>query len=73
MRNEAYENGNKIGYTQTSAMLTELKKQKKFICVRVQQLLLIFLLKVYFVQIRTLALILNLRGINNGWWMGKTD
>ena len=25
MRNEAYENGNKIGYAQTSAMLTELK------------------------------------------------
>ena len=30
MRNEAYENGNKIGYTQTSAMLTELKKQDDF-------------------------------------------
>ena len=26
MRNEAYESGNKIGYAQTSAMLTELKK-----------------------------------------------
>lgn len=26
MRNEAYENGDKIGYSQTSAMLTELKK-----------------------------------------------
>ncbi|MDO4454955.1 MAG: IS200/IS605 family element RNA-guided endonuclease TnpB [Eubacteriales bacterium] len=26
MRNEAYENGNKIGYSQTSAMLTKLKK-----------------------------------------------
>ena len=26
MRNEAYENDNKIGYTQTSAMLTGLKK-----------------------------------------------
>ena len=26
MRNEAYEKGNKIGYSQTSAMLTELKK-----------------------------------------------
>ena len=26
MRNEAFENGNKIGYSQTSAMLTELKK-----------------------------------------------
>lgn len=30
MRNEAYENGNKIGYTQTSAMLTELKKCEDF-------------------------------------------
>ena len=27
MRNEAYENGKKIGYSQTSAMLTELKKK----------------------------------------------
>ena len=26
MRNEAYDSGNKIGYAQTSAMLTELKK-----------------------------------------------
>lgn len=30
MRNEAYENGNKIGYSQTSAMLTELKKCDDF-------------------------------------------
>jgi len=30
MRNEAYKNGNKIGYTQTSAMLTELKKDDDF-------------------------------------------
>ena len=30
MRNEAYENGNKIGYSQTSAMLTELKKCEDF-------------------------------------------
>lgn len=30
MRNEAYENGNKIGYAQTSAMLTELKKCEEF-------------------------------------------
>ena len=30
MRNEAYENGNKIGYAQTSAMLTELKKCEDF-------------------------------------------
>ena len=30
MRNEAYENGNKIGYSQTSAMLTELKKSSDF-------------------------------------------
>ena len=30
MRNEAYENGNKIGYSQTSAMLTELKKCEVF-------------------------------------------
>ena len=26
MRNKAFKNGEKIGYTQTSAMLTELKK-----------------------------------------------
>lgn len=31
MRNEAHQNGNKIGYLQTSAMLTELKKQDDFI------------------------------------------
>lgn len=30
MRNAAYENGNKIGYSQTSTMLTELKKCKDF-------------------------------------------
>lgn len=30
MRKEAYQNGNKIGYSQTSAMLTELKKQDDF-------------------------------------------
>ena len=30
MRNEAYENGDKIGYSQTSAMLTELKKCEDF-------------------------------------------
>lgn len=30
MRNEAYENGNKIGYAQTSTMLTDLKKQEAF-------------------------------------------
>lgn len=30
MRNEAYQNGNKIGYLQTSAMLTDLKKQDDF-------------------------------------------
>lgn len=30
MRNEAFENGNKIGYFQTSAMLTELKKSDDF-------------------------------------------
>ena len=30
MRNEAYENGKKIGYTQTSAMLTELKRGEDF-------------------------------------------
>ena len=30
MRNEAYQNGNKIGYSQTSAMLTELKKCDDF-------------------------------------------
>ena len=30
MRKEAYENGEKVGYNQTSAMLTELKKQPDF-------------------------------------------
>ena len=30
MRNEAYENGQKIGYAQTSAMLTELKRGEDF-------------------------------------------
>ena len=30
MRNDAYNNGEKIGYKQTSAMLTELKKQDDF-------------------------------------------
>ena len=30
MRNEAYQNGNKIGYSQTSTMLTELKKCEDF-------------------------------------------
>ena len=30
MRNEAYENGQKIGYSQTSAMLTELKRGEDF-------------------------------------------
>ena len=30
MRNEAYENGDKIGYSQTSTMLTELKKGEDF-------------------------------------------
>ena len=30
MRNEAYQNGNKIGYSQTSAMLTEMKKCDDF-------------------------------------------
>lgn len=30
MRNEAYRNGSKIGYSQTSAMLTDLKKQDNF-------------------------------------------
>lgn len=35
MRNEAYENGNKIGYSQTSAMLTELKKCEEFAFLKV--------------------------------------
>lgn len=35
MRNEAYENGNKIGYSQTSAMLTELKKREDFAFLKV--------------------------------------
>ena len=30
MRDEAYNNGKKIGYNETSAMLTELKKQDAF-------------------------------------------
>ncbi len=30
MRNEAYQNGNKIGYSQTSKMLTDLKKSDDF-------------------------------------------
>ena len=30
MRKEGYENGEKIGYSQTSAMLTELKRQEEF-------------------------------------------
>ena len=29
-KGKAYENGEKIGYSQTSAMLTELKKQEEF-------------------------------------------
>lgn len=35
MRDEAYENGNKVGYLQTSAMLTELKKCEDFAFLRV--------------------------------------
>lgn len=35
LRNEAYENGNKIGYSQTSAMLTELKKCEDFAFLKV--------------------------------------
>ena len=35
MRKEAYENGNKIGYSQTSAMLTELKKSDEFAFLKV--------------------------------------
>lgn len=31
MRNAAYENGSKVGYSQTSAMLTNLKKQESFV------------------------------------------
>lgn len=31
MRNEAFKNGNNIGYTQTSSMLTELKKAEDFV------------------------------------------
>ncbi len=36
MRNEAYENGNKIGYSQTSAMLTELKRCEDFAFLKVE-------------------------------------
>lgn len=35
MRNEAYEDGNKVGYAQTSAMLTELKKCEDFAFLKV--------------------------------------
>lgn len=35
MRNEAYEKGSKIGYAQTSAMLTELKKCEEFAFLKV--------------------------------------
>ena len=35
MRNEAYENGQKIGYSQTSAMLTELKRCEDFAFLKV--------------------------------------
>lgn len=35
MRNEAYQNGSKIGYSQTSTMLTELKKQDDFVFLKV--------------------------------------
>ena len=35
MRNEAYQNGNKIGYSQTSAMLTDLKKSDDFAFLKV--------------------------------------
>jgi len=35
MRNEAYENGNKTGYSQTSAMLTELKRSNDFAFLKV--------------------------------------
>ena len=34
MRNDAYSNGEKIGYNQTSAMLTDLKKQADFAFLR---------------------------------------
>ena len=30
MREEAYKNGNKIGYSETSAMLTDLKRSEDF-------------------------------------------
>ena len=35
MRREAYKNGKKIGYSQTSAMLTELKKCEDFAFLKV--------------------------------------
>lgn len=35
MRNKAYQNGNKIGYAQTSAMLTDLKKSDDFTFLKV--------------------------------------
>lgn len=35
MRNDAYSDGKKIGYTQTSAMLTDLKKQDEYAFLKV--------------------------------------
>lgn len=35
MRNEAYEKGDKVGYSQTSAMLTDLKKSEEFAFLKV--------------------------------------
>lgn len=35
MRNEAYQNGRKVGYVQTSAMLTDLKKTDEFAFLRI--------------------------------------
>lgn len=52
MRNEAYENGNKTGYSQTSAMLTELKRCEDFAFLKV---------------VDSIALQQSLRGLDKGF------
>lgn len=52
MRNEAYENGTKIGYNQTSAMLTELKKTADYS---------------FFKEVDSIALQQSLRDLDRGF------
>ena len=52
LRNEAYENGSKIGYSQTSAMLTELKKASDFAFLK---------------EVDSIALQQALRGLDRGF------